>query len=66
MKLRAFPDLLVEAEQLAPVVEQRLQQRIDIELPSLVVAARAAGVLAPVGAVAVTHVLGHVGPEPDA
>ena len=61
-----LPDLLVEAEQLAPVVEQSLQQRVDIELATLVVAARAARIVAPVVAVTVPHVLGHVGPEPDA
>ena len=60
-----LPDLVVEAEQFAPVVEQRLQQRVDIELAALVVTARAAGVVAPVVAVAVPHVLRHVGPEAD-
>ena len=54
----------VVAKQVVPVVEQRLQERVDIQFIAGIGPARAARVMAPVVSMSVEHVLGDIGAEP--
>ena len=56
----------VVAEEIAPLIEQGLQEGIDVQLSSGFVPACPARVVAPVRAMAVAHVFGDIGSEPDA
>ena len=60
-----LPKLRVEPEEIAPLIEKGLEESVDVQLASGLVPTRPARVLAPVGAVAVLHVLGDMGAEPD-
>ena len=56
----------VVSKEIAPLIEQRLQEGIDVQLSSGFVPACPARVVAPARAMAVAHVFGDVGSEPDA
>ena len=58
--------LCIVSEEITPLVEQRLQEGIDVQLSSGFVPACPARVVAPIRAMAVAHVCGDVGSEPDA
>ena len=60
-----LPKLRVAPEEIAPLIEKGLEESVGVQLASGLVPARSARVLAPVGTVAILHVLGDMGAEPD-